>query len=79
MALLNHVLHARRDYPEHGIRKGDEYWWCQHHGMDKWFYRSKDDWCSEAELLLDETDETEIMLPCGTTKQTSTCAATDQR
>jgi len=27
MPRVTHVKHARKDYPEHGIKKGDEYYW----------------------------------------------------
>jgi archaellum component FlaC len=29
MPKVNHVKAARKDYPAHGIKKGDEYWWWQ--------------------------------------------------
>jgi hypothetical protein len=41
MARLHHVKAARRDYPEHGIKRGEEYFWWQKHRSPKTYSKTR--------------------------------------
>lgn len=40
MARVTKVEHAQKDYPEHGIKKGDTYWWWKHRNGPKQFSKA---------------------------------------